>query len=174
MSQASTSHARFKTVLKGLTRDKADEITNVMMTEFKKTLSTKKISVLEANFIKEIMKQGEQNFYIVPTFNPNEPSVGLMSKNLNAVMFVALNRTDKRFLKHYDSPQIVDLLHIHSYRKGEGEKLMEAFLQIQGNLNIPGSLWTEASKTMNYFEKYGFENLGKLGSNSEFLMKLPC
>lgn len=120
------------------------------------------------------MKQGEQNFYIVPTFNPNEPSVGLMSKNLNAVMFVALNRTDKRFLEHYDSPQIVDLLHIHSYRKGEGEKLMEAFLQIQGNLNIPGSLWTEASTTMNYFEKYGFENLGKLGSNSEFLMKLPC
>ncbi|MBT2293118.1 hypothetical protein J7E73_29195 [Paenibacillus albidus] len=52
--------------------------------------------------------------------------------------------------------------------------MMEAFLQIQGKLNIPGSLWTETSETMNYLEKYGFENLGKLGDSSEFLMKSPC
>lgn len=174
MSQAATSHSSFKTILKGLTQVKAVEITNVMMTEFKKAISTKKTPVLETNFIKEIMKQGEQNFFIVPTFIPNEPSVGLMSKNLNAVMHVALNRTDKKFLKHYDSPQILDLLHLHSYRKGEGKKLMEAFLHIQGNLHIPGSLWTETIETMNYFEKYGFENLGELGDSSEFLMKLPC
>lgn len=53
MSQASTSHARFKTVLKGLTRDKADEITNVMMTEFKKTLSTKKYQFSKPTLLKK-------------------------------------------------------------------------------------------------------------------------
>ena len=51
---------------------------------------------------------------------------------------------------------------------------MEAFLQIHRNLNIPGSLWTETSENVSYFEKYGFECLGKLGANSEYLMKLPA
>src|SRR5690606_2314274 len=104
---------------------------------------------------------------------PGEPGVGLISRNTKAIMCIALNTTNKKYLQYYNSKYILDLLHIHSFRKGEGKKLMEAFLRIRRNLNIPGSLWTESSENVKYFEKYGFINLGRLGDSSEFLLKLP-
>lgn len=52
--------------------------------------------------------------------------------------------------------------------------MMEVFLHIHRNLNIPGSLWTESIETKQYFEKFGFQDLGNLGNSSEFLMKLPA
>lgn len=53
MSQASTSHSRFKAVLKGLTQEKAIEVTNAMMTEFKKAISTKKHQFSKLTLLKK-------------------------------------------------------------------------------------------------------------------------
>lgn len=172
MSHASISHFMVKPFLDQLTKKTGNEISTMMMNKLKEEL--RKTSNIQAQYIKEIINQGNFKFFIVPSLNPSEPSIGLVSKNLKSIMFLALNTTDKKFLKYYNSPFILDLLHIHSFQKGEGRKLMEAFLQIHRNLNIPGSLWTETSENVSYFEKYGFECLGKLGANSDYLMKLPA
>jgi len=173
MYHTSSSHFNGKAFLARFTLKEASEVSNSTLNNLKTELSKKETPEDGAKFLKAIMNQGVMKFFIVPNLNPNEPSIGLMSKNLKSIMFVALNTTDKKFLKQYNSPFILDLLHIHSYQKGEGKKLMEAFLQIHRSLNIPGSLWTEVSENVSYFERFGFENLGKLGKNSEFLMKLP-
>lgn len=174
MSHTSSSRSNIKSLLAQFNTKRASELSNIMINNLKRELSKKETSVINANFIREIMNQGAMKFFIVPTTNLNEPSIGVMSKNLKSIMYINLNTTHKKFLEHYNSPYILDLLHIHSFHKGEGGRLMEAFLQIQKNLNIPGSLWTESIENVSYFEKFGFVNLGKLGDNSEFLMKLPA
>lgn len=70
-------------------------------------------------------------FYLASALNPAEPSVGLVSKNLKSIMYVALNTTGKKFLKFYNSPYVLELLHIHSFQKGEGRKLIVAFIELQ-------------------------------------------
>lgn len=127
MSHASISHSMVKPFLDQLTIRAGNEISTMMMNKLKEEL--RKTSNIQAKFIKEIMNQGNLEFFIVPGLNPSEPSIGLVSKNLKSIMSLALNTTDKKFLKYYNSPFILDLLHIHSFQKGEGRKLMEAFLQ---------------------------------------------
>ncbi|MFF2092953.1 hypothetical protein [Paenibacillus sp. NPDC058174] len=173
MSYALATHSMLNEVMKKLNPILLNQISNQTMNSLKEKISKDKNS-FDIKFITEILKQGKQGSFIVPNIAvPGEPGIGIISENINAIMCLALNTTDKKFLRHYNSKYILDLLHIHSFRKGEGKKLMETFLYIQSNLNIPGSLWTESIDNVKYFEKYGFINLGRLGKSSEFLMKLP-
>jgi len=105
--------------------------------------------------------------------SPFARSIGVMSMNLKAVMVIAL-RTTSRFQERYGSAYTLELVHLHSFQKGEGKKLMEAFLSIQQDLDVPGSVWVEEIETVSYYEQFGFRNVGQLGSNEEFLMIVPA
>ena len=172
MLQASISHFNSKYILEQLNESDAKEITDYTIEALKERLKEKTISSHEKKFIESLIKLGEETLYLFFSFNPAEPGIYLVSKNLKGVMCVALNTTDKKFIKYFNSPLVLDLLHIHSFKKGEGTHLIGWYKKLQEDLNIPGSLWTEIENNVEYFKRFGFESLGNLGSNGEYLMKL--
>jgi len=173
MSRSTTSHFNIKADLDKLDQHSAAFMSTMIMKDLQEGLQDHSLNHTQKKFLKSVITQGTMKFYLFPSFNPAEPSIGVASKNLKAIMHVAFHTTDKKFLKFYDSPYIIDLLHIHSFQKGEGRKLMAAFKELQKATNVPGSLWTESEKNVDYFKQFGFENLGRLGSDGEFLMMLP-
>lgn len=46
------------------------------------------------------------------------------------IMFLALNAANEKFLRLYDYPSVLELLHIHSLQKGEVSSLTEVFKKI--------------------------------------------
>lgn len=124
-------------------------------------------------FLREMIIQGQRNYFLVNGAKFNIPAVGLVSKSLKAVMFLSFNITDSKFIDLFKSDDVLQLRHIHSFEKGQGKELMNDFLQIHKTLNTPGSLFTETAKLVSYYEEFGFINSGKRGDNSEYLMKLP-
>ncbi|MGG4145717.1 hypothetical protein ABEW34_21710 [Paenibacillus algorifonticola] len=174
-------HSKFETFLLNSSDLFLSKETEALLNELKGSLSTDSQLINRNKYFKEIIKHGGKEFFLIKGikhFPYIGPSIILVPKNKKAIMFLALNSTKQKFLDLYDSPEIISLLHIHSYKKGEGKKLMEVFLQIQRSLDIPGSLYTESIELVDYYKKYGFINLGKLGRNtwgirSQYLMKLP-
>lgn len=171
MSHTKASHKILKDLLDHLNMNSAQMLTAKTLKSLHEQIQRKTTTPLERKFISGLIKLGTIKYFLIP--DPFENSICIVSKNLNALMSVALHTTDRSFLNLYKSAFILDLLHIHSYQKGEGKKLIEEFKTFQQELNIPGSLWTEVDENVHYFKQYGFENLGKLGSNGEYLMKLP-
>lgn len=173
MSHTDESRIAVKTFLDMMNYQTANLMSTMQTDNLQQGLQDNSLNSIQKTFIKSLIKQGIMKFYLAPSLNPAEPSVGLVSKNLKAIMYVALNTTDKKHLKVYDSPYVLDLLHIHSFQKGEGRKLMEAFKEIHKETDVPGSLWTESTENVGYFKQFGFEDLGRIGKENEFLMKLP-
>lgn len=174
MSHTSRMHSYYNSFLARINLEKANRKSIRMERILRiklRIFSSSRTTSVEAIYFQEILKQTDSLFFV--SNSPFARSIGLMSKNLKAIMYLALRTTNTKYLEYYNFPFVLELIHLHSFKKGEGRKLMEAFLKIQRNLKIPGSLWVETSEIVSYYEKYGFKNLGKLGSNSEFLMILP-
>jgi hypothetical protein len=55
-------------------------------------------------------------------------------------------------------------------QKGEGYKMMQKVIDLAKNIHSPICLWTDSEKNVQYFERYGFKNHGKLGENDDYMM----
>ncbi|MFJ7736270.1 hypothetical protein ACIQ2D_07970 [Lysinibacillus sp. NPDC097287] len=173
MSHTAVQHLYFKKFLGNLNTTSAHSRSMKLIGAFQFDMQNPKLEKLKKKFIKSLFKQAPKKFFLHPTENENEPSIYLVSKSLKSVMAIAMDTTNKKHLSLYNSPYILHLRHIHSYRKGEGRELMQAYKEIQKELNIPGALYAESEELVDYYKQFGFENLGKLGDSGEFLMKLP-
>lgn len=169
MSKTARTNAIMFSLLSKMDEEIAIQITKNTIKNIKNT----QYNNLESKFIDLLTQRAGKDYYIIPTIDPNEQSIGIISPNLKAIMYVATNTTRKDLLEIYNTPVVLELLHIHSFEKGSGKILMEIYVELQKALNISGSLWTESIENVRYFQNYGFENLGSLGFNKEFLMKLP-
>ena len=65
---------------------------------------------------------------------------------------------------------IVEIDNLNSLKKGYGNKLMNEVLEITSVMKVDVCLWTETISNTKYFEKYGFESIGKRGRAKENLM----
>lgn len=171
MYQATLSHRVAKQYLDQLDRMGASDITKKVVEDLNGMKERRGATSIEIQFIDETIGMSK-DFYLVPPINSNEPSIGFVTKNLNGVMHLAVNRARKEFRSYYETSDILDLLHIHSFKKGEGKKLMQLYLSLHQNLKISGSLWTETDDNVQYFEKFGFESLGRQKGRNDILMRL--
>lgn len=101
MSKASKSHSEFKKKLENLTQKTASKDSDVMMRKLREQALNRDNPDIVKKYLIEVMNQGVNNFYLIESQNRYEPSVGLISKNFKSVMFIALNKTDNKFLRHY-------------------------------------------------------------------------
>jgi hypothetical protein len=59
---------------------------------------------------------------------------------------------------------------IHSFQAGEGTKIMKRLVEFSDKYDCALMLFCESKKTIKFYEKFGFENKGKLGKGGEFFM----
>ncbi|MGV3466870.1 MAG: hypothetical protein ACO1OT_16460, partial [Heyndrickxia sp.] len=111
MSHTSLSHINVKDILNELDDNSANLISTMTIHNLQQQLQNSLLNEYETKFIKSIIKLGTMKFYLVPSINPAEPSIDIISKNLKAAMYVALHTTHE-FYEFYNSPWILDLLHI--------------------------------------------------------------
>lgn len=125
----------------------------------------------EKKFLKLIVEEAKSNFYM--EFNQEDIAFLLIKRNFKGFIRIAHNKPKEESRDYYNgSEYIIDLLNIHSYKKGEGHKMMKRVLRFGKELKLPIHLWTETKENVLYFEKYGFKNLGQLGDSGEYLMVL--
>lgn len=68
----------------------------------------------------------------------------------------------------------IEIVNLHSFKKGEGSKILEELNSLLYQVKIPLALYTEKPKLVDYYERHGFINQGMCGDNKEyFMIKLP-
>ncbi|MEK3917211.1 hypothetical protein [Paenibacillus sp. FSL H7-0331] len=58
----------------------------------------------------------------------------------------------------------------HSIEKGHGSKIIDEFITLSREIELPLSLYSETKQLVEYYQQFGFVNYGKQGVNKEFLM----
>ncbi|MFP7200194.1 hypothetical protein SFC08_04390 [Lysinibacillus halotolerans] len=120
-------------------------------------------------YLKWIVEQSKSNFYL----GIRGSEITLIKRNFKGALTIGYNtpRDDlKHFYNGYD--YIIELLNIHSFKKGEGYKMMKLLIELSKKAQSPISLYTETEVNVKYFERYGFVNIGRMGINNEYLMIL--
>ena len=173
MSHKSLLHSQSKALLEELNKTSAISISLNMLKNLDQQFYKEKLTAEERMFNSALIQHGTINSYIVPGLNSFESSIGVVSLNLTSIMFLALKATNKKFLSLYDYPFVLELQHIYSMQKSEVSSLIEVFKKVQKRVNVPGALSTESEQNVDFFKRFGFDNLGLLGDNGEFLLMLP-
>lgn len=124
-------------------------------------------------FLKWIQKQNEFNYYIAPNFI-SEGGIMVFKRDYSAFAAIALCNTVPLIKKHFKTKDAfnLEIKTIHSLKKGEGYKMMKKIILLAEKMNVPIDLWTETEELVHYYERYGFENCGKVGDKKENLMIL--
>lgn len=138
---------------------------------FEEIVKNDKMDDKEKSFLLAILTEAKSNFYV--QFNLQEKAFLLYKRNFKGVMIIGHNRPGAQFEDYFKGHEyVIELTHIHSVQKGEGHKMIKRLLHLKKKLKSPVVLWTETKENVLYFEKYGFENKGRLGDKKEFLMIL--
>ncbi len=120
-------------------------------------------------YLKWVLKQTEFNFYLA--ILPKGRGLILFKQNLKAVIAIGLNRPTEEIQSFFPGHNfILEILNIHSTQKGEGYKMMQKVIDLAKNLQSPICLWTDSEQNVQYFERYGFKNHGKLGENDDYML----
>jgi len=122
-------------------------------------------------FVKAILIEARSNYYMI--YNSDSKAFILTKRNFKGVMIIG-HYTPVEILKDYFKgyEKVIELVHIHSAKKGEGRKMMKTILKFKKDLEIPIMLWAETDDNAHYFENYGFKNYGRKGNEDEHLLIL--
>lgn len=103
----------------------------------------------------------------------NDARIALYKRNWKAYTFIGFNRLvgeAKRLCQ--DDNEAIEIYSLHSVQKGEAYTIMKKVVDLVKRMGIPAMLYTETEENVKYFERYGFQNHGQLGTENEYLMIL--
>lgn len=120
-------------------------------------------------YLKWVLEMSEKKFYL------SSPSAGvffLISQDLKSgVTFrfcTSLTEATKKILKVYN--ECIEIIDLHSIEKGNGSKIINEFIVLSKNIQLPLALYAETDELVKYYQQFDFVNHGKHGENNEFLM----
>jgi hypothetical protein len=119
------------------------------------------------HYLKWISKETDYNFYLVDAGNG---PVSLMDQNLEVFIRIHLCNPHKIVASFTGDQQVIEIENIYSFKKGAGYEMMTKIIAFARQQKLPITLWTATEENVEYFERYGFKNYGKLGRNQESLM----
>ncbi|HCQ3487920.1 TPA: hypothetical protein OH201_002034 [Staphylococcus aureus] len=96
--------------------------------------------------------------------------IHVFTKDFKAVISFNMKRPNQKFKKYFSDSWMLEIDNLNSLERGHGKVLLNEILKIASLIKVEVSLWTETNSNTRYFEKYGFESIGKLGRNKENLM----
>lgn len=141
----------------------------ILMAELSAMEKDKNADEKAKRYLKWVAKQTEFNFYLA--LLPKGNGLILLKQNLKATLVLGFNRPNERLKQFFEGHNLIlELLNIHSMQKGEGYKVMQKVIDLSKKIDSPICLWAETEEVVQYFERYGFENYGKLEGNNEFMM----
>lgn len=140
-----------------------------LMTEIAALEKDKNANEKVKQYLKWVLKQTEFNFYLA--ILPQGRGLILYKQNLKAALVIGLNRPHEEVKPFFPGHEFVlEILNIHSLQKGEGYKMMKKVMELAEQTQLPICLWTDSEKNVQYFERYGFKNCGKIGESTEWMM----
>ncbi|MDS3867941.1 hypothetical protein RJB92_07060 [Staphylococcus hominis] len=96
--------------------------------------------------------------------------ISLITKDFKALIKFNIRRPNPLLSQYFKSGWIIEIDNLNSLKKGHGKMLLKDILAISTKLNLESCLWTESEKNTEYFRKYKFESIGKVGKDNEDLM----
>ena len=121
---------------------------------------------IQQSFLKEIMWSTNKGVYLAKLGN----GMILYTKDFKGAIAFNLKIAGTIQKKLIEEKWIIEVDELHSYQKGKGKFLLNLILNVSNNIGVPVTLWTETKDNVEYFKKYDFVNLGKRGTNGEYLM----
>ncbi|MEY8345611.1 hypothetical protein [Niallia circulans] len=149
-----------------------DFVKNILIKDLPKLKKDKAIK--QVLYINWILKMSKNKFLLNPYGND---AISLFDVNLNSMIAIRYCSTitdDTKIIFKNSFDTAIEIVSLHSNKKGEGTRLVKEALTLSKDINLPLVLYTEKDELVSYYEKFNFVNHGKLGSNDEFLMiRLP-
>lgn len=97
-------------------------------------------------------------------------SLHLFTRDFKSAISFNIKQPNPKHIDYFTDDWIVEIDNLNSLKKGYGNKLMNEVLEITSVMKVDVCLWTETISNTKYFEKYGFESIGKVGKDNENLM----
>ncbi|EJE04516.1 GNAT family N-acetyltransferase [Staphylococcus epidermidis] len=97
-------------------------------------------------------------------------SLHLFTRDFKSAISFNVKQPNPKHIDYFTDDWIVEIDNLNSLKKGYGNQLMNEVLQITSVMKVDICLWTETISNTRYFEKYGFESIGKRGKAKENLM----
>jgi hypothetical protein len=153
----------------------------IKSTEFVRNLLNKDLPKLRKGkatkqvlYVNWMLKMSKKKFYLM---RYGQDAISFFDINLNSMIatrycYTITNETKAIFKDLYK--HAIEIVSLHSYKKGEGKRLIKEAITLSRNINLPLVLYTETEDLVKYYEQFNFVNYGILGSNNEYLMiRLP-
>ena len=96
--------------------------------------------------------------------------ISLITKDFKALIKFNIRKPNPLLKQYFNSEWIIEVDNLNSLKKGHGKMLLKDILAISTELNLEACLWSESEKNTEYFRKYKFESIGKVGKDNENLM----
>ncbi|MCT2095555.1 hypothetical protein M3D74_04480 [Staphylococcus epidermidis] len=96
--------------------------------------------------------------------------ISLITKDFKALIKFNIRKPNPLLKQYFNSEWIIEVDNLNSLKKGHGKMLLKDILAISTKLNLEACLWSESEKNTEYFRKYKFESIGKVGKDNENLM----
>lgn len=141
--------------------------------QFKENLATdeafknKKI----VSFVDWAFRMSEKEYYLTP-FPLDDSVFSLTNKDFGSMVnfryCTTLTEATKKILKVYK--EAIEIVQLHSKFKGSGSKIINEFIKLSMEIQLPLVLYTETESLVKYYEQYNFKNYGQQGNSNEYLM----
>ncbi|MCT2210435.1 hypothetical protein M3D73_02635 [Staphylococcus epidermidis] len=96
--------------------------------------------------------------------------ISLITKDFKALIKFNIRKPNPLLKQYFNSEWIIEVDNLNSLKKGHGKMLLKDILAISTKLKLEACLWSESEKNTEYFRKYKFESIGKVGKDNENLM----
>ena len=153
----------------------------IKSTEFLRYIINKDLPMLKKDkaikqvlYAKWLLNISKQNYYL----NQHGPdAISLFDISLGSKMAIRYCNTityEARNIFKDLYKNAIEILSLHSIKKGEGKRLINEAITLSKDINLPLVLYTEIDDLVGYYEQFNFINYGKFGNNNEYMMvKFP-
>ncbi|GLI09661.1 hypothetical protein YDYSG_56930 [Paenibacillus tyrfis] len=120
-------------------------------------------------YLRWLLKMSGKEFYL---FQRADGVFMLLNQDLKSAATcrycTSIKKATKSILKNYN--ELIEIVDLHSIEKGHGSKIMDEFITLSREIELPLSLYSETKQLVEYYQQFDFVNYGKHGVNKEFLM----
>lgn len=129
----------------------------------------------QKTYVKWILNKTLLQYYLLPL--QENGVITLVKHDFNSLVGLRYCNTitpiaSRIFNKKY--AHAVEVVYLHSFKKGEGSKILMELNSLMIQLQLPLVLYTEKEELVGYYEERGFTNYGTHGDKKEyFMVKFP-
>lgn len=132
-------------------------------------------NISQQKYVKWIINKTHFQFYLMPL--QNNGVITLVKHDFNSLVGLRFCDTLTPITKKIFNNRFnhaAEVVYLHSFKKGEGSKILRELDNLMLQIEIPLVLYTEKEELLGYYEERGFVNYGIHGDNEEYLLiKFP-